>query len=84
MYTSRMSKRYYGHATTQDIRRVWAAVSAAPQSTLRELASTLGMHFSGVGAALRLLKDAGYIDFPKGTDHARTILIPFIELKKDH
>ena len=78
MYTSRMARRYFNHATVRDIRRIWAAVSVTPQATIRELGRQLDVPHSRVAASLRLLKDAGYIDFPKGAERARAVIVPFV------
>jgi hypothetical protein len=78
MYTSHMARKYANHATVPDIRRIWAAVSVTPQAPIRELGQQLDMPHSRIAASLRLLKDAGYIDFPKGSERARTILVPFV------
>ncbi len=75
---SAMNRRYGNHMSTHNIRRVWALISIQPQLPLRALAAQLGLPYSSIGAALRLLKDAGYIDFPKKSERARTVLVPFV------
>lgn len=77
LYTSRVARKYKTHVTVRDVRRVWQAVTREPQSSTRALGRQLNIAHNRVGAALRMLKDAGYIDFPTGAERARSILIPF-------
>lgn len=75
--------RYGAHVSERTVRRVWALVSREPQITTRTLARRLGYgSTAGMSVALRVLKDAGYIDFPPDTERARTILVPFIAIKE--
>lgn len=59
-------------------RRVWAAVSAEPCASTRELADMAGCAHSSVRLALRRLRDVGYIDFPDGASRARRVIVPFV------
>ena len=77
-YTSATAQQYKNHVTVAVARRVWAAVTATPQATLREIAARADTSYSVAGAALRLLRDAGYVDFDHGTDHGRRVIIPFV------
>lgn len=77
-YTSRCAERYGIHVTARTARRVWAAVTQDPQATARELGGELGMPFGLVAAALRMLRDAGYIEFDAASVRARRIVTPFI------
>lgn len=76
-----MHQRYGSHMTLARIRAVWAAVTIRPTTSVRELADALGMPRVNVGASLRLLRDAGYIQFASHSQRARTIVIPFIITK---
>lgn len=72
-----MQRRYGTHLTMRNIRRVWAAITANPRASKREIADDLDLAFSSVGGALRFLKDTGYICSPKGASRAITIVVPF-------
>lgn len=78
-----MQQRFGTHLTTRNIRRVWAAVTARPHASKRELAYRLGLSYGAVAGALRLLNESGYIQFSKNTKRAITILIPFVIIKKE-
>ena len=83
MNKRRCEARYGAHVSERTVRRVWAIVSREPQITTRRLAQQLGYgSTAGMSVALRILRDAGYIDFEAKTERARTILIPFITLRK--
>ena len=71
-----MQQRFGTHLTATSIRRVWACVSRNPHASKREMAAALGLSFGAVGGALRFLKDAGYIQFPKGTHRVITEVTP--------
>lgn len=75
--------RRYGRTVSDKlVRRVWAVVTRHPQDGVRTLARRLGYSSaSDTVIALQALRDAGYIDY---VDHAtgRTILVPFIAVKK--
>lgn len=81
-YTSPTQRRYKHHLTTPCVRAVWAAVSAAPQATAKELATQTRIPYGRVAAALRMLRDAGYIDFAPCTAHARRIIVPFVAIER--
>lgn len=70
--------------SAQMLRRVWAGVTAHPQSTVRALASTLHLPNSTIVDTLHALRDAGYIDFPDKAERARQILVPFIVEERRH
>ena len=72
-----MNVRYGNHLSTHNIRRVWAAISASPHASRREMALTLGLSWGAIESALLLLKDAGYIRFPKYASRAIEVVIPF-------
>lgn len=63
-------------------RMVWAVVTREPRISLRKIAHITGMPVSTVHDALENLKAAGYIDFPKGAERARTVLVPFVVAQK--
>lgn len=63
------------------VRRVWAAVSETPNATVRELGATLDLSPVAVGAALQVLRMAGYIDFAPRSGRARTIIVPFVTIR---
>jgi hypothetical protein len=74
-------QRLYGaHASDALTRRVWAAVTRTPCATTKALARELGQanSWSSVAAALRILRDAGYIAFEDGAKNARQVIVPFI------
>jgi predicted transcriptional regulator len=75
---SAMNTHYGTHLTPTNIRRVWAAITRNPNASNRELARTVGLSFGAIAGALRFLKDASYITFPKGRRRAITVLIPFL------
>lgn len=60
------------------VRLVWAAVSAHPQATIRELATVVGFEYGDVARALRVLENAGYIEHPHNVNRARRILMPYV------
>jgi DNA-binding transcriptional ArsR family regulator len=70
-------------AKRKRVRRVWAAVSATPHASRRELMARLDMSYGAISAALDALEDAGYIETVPGAARARRIVVPFIvkELK---
>lgn len=77
------TQRHYGSAPGPAvIRRVWAIVTAEPDRNGRLIAIDLHLPYSSVYAALRILRDAGYIDY---ADHQlgqrRRILVPFVEVR---
>lgn len=72
-----MQERFGTHLRPRQIRRVWAAVTRNPRASKRELSEELGLSFGAIGGALRLLKDAGYINFPKRKSRAITVIVPF-------
>lgn len=81
---SRSKIRFYASYTSvrrqvpfDQIRRVWDAITRKPQAHVRDIAEELGIQFSIVTDALHILRDADYIAFERGKQHARTILIPF-------
>ena len=76
-YTTATARRYHNHVTPAVARRVWAAVTRDPNATVVRLAADAGTTFSIAGAALRLLRDAGYIDFSPRSIRARRIIMPF-------
>jgi hypothetical protein len=61
------------------IRRVWAAVSAHPRSSLRELCILSSLSLTTVQVAMRYLHEMGYITSEPRATRARTIIIPFID-----
>lgn len=65
----------------QRVRRVWAAVSASPHASRRELMARLDMSHGAVSAALYTLQDAGYIAFERCASRAIVARVPFIEMR---
>lgn len=76
-YTSATARRYHNHVTPAVARRVWAAVTRQPCATVVALAADANTTFSIAGAALRLLRDAGYVDFSPKSVRARRVIVPF-------
>jgi DNA-binding MarR family transcriptional regulator len=77
-----MQRRYGTHLTQRNIRRVWAAVTANPRASKKELGRALRLSYGAVAGTLRFLNDAGYIHFEKSTKRAITVLVPFVITKK--
>lgn len=78
MSSSRAMQQRYGTCLTpENIRRVWQGVTSMPRASKRELADAIGLSWSATSGALRLLRDAGYIDFTRNSVRAITIIIPF-------
>jgi DNA-binding GntR family transcriptional regulator len=67
---------------TMMARRVWAVVTENPQITLDSLAALTRSSRGRVRTALETLRALGYIDYDKGTAHARKVLIPFVVVGK--
>ena len=78
MSYSTMHKHYGNHLSTRNVRRVWAQVSQTPHASHRELAQALNLSHGAISSALRLLKDAGYVQFPKCASRAVEVIVPFI------
>jgi DNA-binding MarR family transcriptional regulator len=57
-------------------RRVWAALTATPDASIRELATRLGIAISTVASHRRRLREAGYIAFEDGGVRATRVLVP--------
>ena len=75
--------RYGRYVSEALLRRVWAAVTKEPQIRVRPLAAQLGYRScSDVSIALRVLRDAGYIDFADRSIGTRQIIVPFY-IEKD-
>jgi DNA-binding transcriptional ArsR family regulator len=68
-------------ASLARVRLVWAAVTATPHSPVHTLAAALGIAPSSVYAALRALRDAGYIDYPDACHRARVVRVGLYERK---
>jgi len=66
----------------RQVRRVWAAVTRDPQATLEELGVGVGYTKSMVRLILRKLRAMGHIDYQDRSKGARTILVPFVEVRK--
>ena len=76
---TRDTRAIYGAApSVATIRRVWCAVSRRPDATIRSLAQETHTATSSVGAALRILKGAGYIQFEVGENCARVVVVPLL------
>lgn len=56
------------------VRRVWAALTISPNASTRELAKQLGISYGDVGKAVKILRDAGYVQVDGA--RARRVLIP--------
>lgn len=65
------------------VRRVWAAVSAHPQASIRTTATRLGIACTTVRAAVHVLQAAGYITSIPGHGGTRRVLVPFITTGDD-
>jgi galactokinase/mevalonate kinase-like predicted kinase len=76
-YSERFTEQYGGYVASATIRRVWAAVTATPRASVRDLAHRERLPVRAVQVALHVLRDAGYIDFAARSCRARTILVPF-------
>lgn len=79
--TAALQARYGVAPSDAYTRRVWAAVTRTPRASTKELAVAVGSPASSYGtvaAALRILRDAGYISFADGARRARKIVIPFV------
>lgn len=79
----------YGHLiSVRFVRRVWAAISANPHATIRELAAQLDAAHSQVAKALTILDDAGYIRREKAghihSPRACRVVVPFVEVRHEH
>ena len=61
------------------LRMVWAAITAQPEASARQIAATLatGYSYGDVSSALRQLVAAGYISDPPARGAPRTIYLPF-------
>lgn len=77
-YTTEIARRYKHHVTIPNVRRVWSAVTETPCAPTRQLGERLGLSYSYCAAALRLLRDAGYIEFELGSFGGRKVVVPFI------
>lgn len=64
-----------------NIRRVWRAVSARPDASVRELAQSCAVAPSTVRSALQALQHAGYIAQTAHAARARRVLVPFVEVR---
>jgi hypothetical protein len=66
--------------STRILRLTWAAVTADPNASARQIADRLGTgyHYGVVAAALRQLVAAGYIGERPAAGVARPIVIPFV------
>jgi predicted transcriptional regulator len=77
--TQQRNARYKQYVSDASTRLVWRVVTRTPQATTREIGAAIGLGHSGVSAALRMLRDAGYIDFAPRAARARTVLIGYAE-----
>jgi len=66
--------------SARNVRRVWAAVTLKPQASCRELGRLLRMQHSNVARALKVLRDAGYVEQPTRSARARRIVVPFMQV----
>lgn len=64
-------------------RRVWAAVSAEPNASVRELAAAAGCGVAQAHHALHELQHAGYVTLGYGS-RARRVNVPFILIGEQH
>ena len=76
---ARMSeaRRYVRSASPALVRRTWAAVSATPCASVRQLARRIRASWSSVNVALHILRDAGYVTFEDRAHRSRRVLVPF-------
>lgn len=63
----------------EQARRVWAALTAHPNATARELSAESGVYLSGVYTALSDLAMRGYIT-KHGVGRSYVIVVPFSEV----
>lgn len=75
-----MQQRYGMEVSDRLIRHVWAAVTATPQASCREMGITLGISYSTVAAAIRFLHDCGYIESEYGQSRGRRVVVPLYSL----
>lgn len=68
------------HTSTRLVRRTWAAVTANPAASARQLADDLGIggNYTNVSLALRVLVAAGYIGERPARGAPRPIYLPFV------
>lgn len=77
-------KRQYGRNVGREkVRQVWAEVTKTPQAGVREIGERLGLGYGSVATALRILQRAGYIEFSPGSHSARTVVVPFVIVRKE-
>jgi hypothetical protein len=81
-HTDDIIERYGCYVSISTIRRVWDAVTQAPQATVRELAQIASVEYRAVAAAIRYLHDCGYIDAPPMLARARRVILPFRIIRK--
>lgn len=63
----------------RNTRRVWAALSANPRQSVRQLARDLGLYYVTVYHALHRLHDAGYIQWDRSEKAgAWKVVVPFV------
>ena len=76
---ARMSEaqRYVRSASPALVRSTWAAVSATPCASVRQLARRIRASESSVNRALHILRDAGYVTFEDRARRSRRVLVPF-------
>ncbi len=73
--------RLFGnHVRIQDARTVWAHLSGHPNDSLRSIAAQVGLSFSRVGACVRYLVAAGYVEHLPRSARARRVIIPLVTL----
>ncbi len=77
--TKRRNARYKQYVSDASTRMVWRLVTKTPQATTRAIGEAVGLGCGSVSAALRMLRDAGYIDFAHKSRGARTIVIGYAE-----
>lgn len=76
-------RAYNARVAFDNTRRVWAALSADPCRTVRQLTHDLGLTHDTIISALRRLSDAGYIDYEPRAVRARTVIVPFVVIGKE-
>lgn len=62
----------------QNTRRVWAALTANPDATIRQIRARTGLHADAVQLAIYQLESAGYITRDPRTARGRRVVVPFI------
>ena len=69
---------YGADVKKEHVRAVWAAVSADPRSSVREMARHLHIGISTVGKSLLILQRIGVIRYVRYRSRARVVVVPLL------